>query len=51
MNRWAGILAPLVTAHRGLAVVIQALVTPGLPSRTTPTAARQALDLDAAHRD
>jgi hypothetical protein len=28
MNRRAGILTPLVTAHRGLAVVIQALVTP-----------------------
>jgi hypothetical protein len=28
MNRWAGVLASLVTAHPGLAAAIQALVTP-----------------------
>jgi hypothetical protein len=41
MNRWAGILAPLVTAHRGLAVVIQALVTPR-PAEPDDTSSRQA---------
>jgi hypothetical protein len=41
MNRRVGILASLVTAHPGLATVIQALVPPGLPE-PDDTSSRQA---------
>ena len=50
MNRWGGVLASLVTAHPGLAAVIQALVTlrPAEPDDTS--SAKRTLDLDTAHR-
>ena len=50
MNRWGGVLASIVTAHPGLAAVIQALVTlrPAEPDDTS--SAKRTLDLDTAHR-
>jgi hypothetical protein len=50
VNRWAGVLASLVTHNPGLAALIQALVTLRAAEPDNTGSARRTLNLDTAHR-